>query len=101
MTDFTSDQITTFRIDYIRDLVDANANPPVFLSHYNRALQTQFVADSTINAFKARIENDYANDLAAAWWVKYNERICANESSAAATAAADALRLDILFRMIR
>jgi hypothetical protein len=101
MTDFTAPQILTLRRQYLRDLVDTNASPALYLSHYNRATKTQFISDADINAIKARVENDRAEELSALWTEKHNTRLWwKGDSEAAASAAADDLKLQATYRLV-
>jgi hypothetical protein len=99
MVDFTAPQLDEFRTQYIRDKY--TASPLVMLSHYNRAIKANFVDDASINAIKARLDVDFAEELQGVWEVKYNERIAFGDSAAAATTSADNEKLQATYRLCR
>jgi hypothetical protein len=93
--------MTTFRRDYIRDLVDTSTNPYTYYSNYNRATKTQFFLDAAIDAAKTRVETDYAEELTSSYNAKYYERIGASDDVTTADTRAQAEVLDATMRLVR
>lgn len=97
MADFTSDQLLTFRRRYLRDYV-AGAEK---LSTYNKAYGAEWISDADIQAIKADVERDRAEELARVAEAKYNERISGFDSDADAVTAGNDERLLATYRLVR
>lgn len=99
-SDWSGATMTTFRRDYIRDLVDASVPPTVYYSSYNRAIHAQFFTDTAVNAIKARVETDYAEQLLNVYNTKYYRRITAGDDPTTADTSATAVLLDATMRLV-
>jgi hypothetical protein len=80
--------------------VDEAANPKVYLSVYT-VTRSQFVADATIQALNAEIQQDQAEELARVYNAKQIERQAAGDDLTTAQAAGAAVQLQAIYRLLR
>jgi hypothetical protein len=98
MADFTADQIAELRRRRIRDLV--NTGTGEMLSHYNRAVQKQFVSDVDLNAEKANVERDWEGPLSIVYDQTRRDRLRFGDSDTQARAKAQALLDDTIVKLV-
>ena len=101
MADLTVDELLELRDNYLVDRVDEVAVPKVYLSHYNAANRKVFASDTVLQRFNEAVETDQAEELERVHETKRVERIEAGDDAAAALEAADAVRKEAKFRLIR
>jgi hypothetical protein len=99
----TSDQITTIRRQYIRDLYTPadGVNPAEALSFYNRATKAEFISDADLQAKADFISRDYGDELSGVYVTAYNHQIAGGASTVDADVTATAVQNDAFYRLIR
>ena len=102
MADLTADQIEAIRRGYIRDLVvGPTPGPAEALSAYNVVTGREYLSDADLESIFDVQTTVYREELDAVWESKYAERVSLGDSDVDATAAADAVRLSAVYRLIR
>lgn len=94
-------ELLELRDAYILDRVDLTSNPKVYLSHYNRATSAQLFSDTALQSMNSAVENDQREELDRVREAKRVERIRHQDSEADAATAAEAMRKEAKFRLIR